>query len=447
MKYETVKSIVLTVLVAFSALLTWNLWTYQPKYKLPENNVHEMSVSKEKEASQRDASELIKPLQVLFHIDEEHYGTVLEKDINSLLSKMGEWNFYDFGSARILDSDEIEDLAQTNNRIEITYPGSVPFDLYKGVIHFETDVLPNGSFDRIVINLDTGIKNDQNVHFISTNEGRVYGSNVNPDFIAALLTETRRKKNNYDEYKAFKLSGKSGHDRIIYVTTKEKELDGFIYKIEYINPDKFKDALFRSPEKVRKAPLPDGEQYTDDRSVMNVDYSTSMIDYINPGQSSVKESLGNQENVLKRSIDFVNEHRGWTDNYRYFSMSVYEKKTTFQLFMNDYPVFNEQGMANIRQYWGREEIFEYKRPFFSNQLPLMPAKVVLPSGETVMNTLLDHLKLEPDVVESILIGYRLTKDTSIPEMITYEPSWYYLYGGSWLRFDLEEMRGDMSGLE
>ncbi|MCR2822731.1 YycH family regulatory protein [Lederbergia panacisoli] len=450
MKYETVKSIVLATLVALSAFLTWNLWTYKPKYELNDTKyVHEMSVVDNREASQREASQIIKPLQVLFHIDEKHFGTVREEDISELLTEVGKWNIYDLGSARILDYDKIQELAQSNNRIELIYPDSVPFDLYKGAIHFEADVLPNASFDRIVIKLDSDEKDGPAVYFISTNEGRVYKSNVNPDLVAALLDETRKKKSKYDEYKPFEMPGEGSPDRIIFLTTKEKALDGFIYRIEYINPEKFKDALFRDPKKVRKDPLPDGEQYTDDRSVMNVDFSTNMIDYINPGQNSIsEENPSNQDDVLKRSIDFVNEHRGWTDNYRYFGMAEYEKKTTFQLFLNNYPVFNEQGMTNIRQYWGSEEIFEYKRPFFSIQFKLPEqTRTVLPSGEDVMNFLLDDLKLNPDVLESILIGYRLSKDSSSPEYVSLEPSWYYLYGGSWIRFDLEEMRGDMSGLE
>jgi len=445
-KYETVKSIALTVLVACSVLLTWNLWTYKPKYELNDTKyVHEIFI-----AEPRDASQLIKPLQVLFHIDEEHYGTVLEEDINGLLSEMSKWNFYDFGGARILDLDEIQKRSQSNNRIEITYPDLVPFDLYKGVIHFEADVLPKASFDRIVINLDEKAKGGSLVYFISTNEGRVYESNVNPDHIANLLRETRRKKFVYDEYKPFELRGEDNHNRTIFLSTRDKEMFKNNYKIEYFSPEKFKNALFRDPAKVRRDYFSNGEQYTDDRSLMNVDYATNMIDYINPGQEAVTENPITNSDVLRRSIDFVNEHGGWTDNYRYFDMAVYEKKTVFQLFMNNYPVFNEQGMANIRQYWGSEEIFQYKRPYFSIHFPLPgPIKIVLPSGESVLNSLLEDPDFKQEMLESMLVGYRLSIESTTEgeKYIVLEPSWYYLYAGSWLRFDLDGMRGDLNGLE
>jgi regulatory protein YycH of two-component signal transduction system YycFG len=38
MRYENIKSGILTLLVLVSILLTWNLWTYQPNYETMENN-------------------------------------------------------------------------------------------------------------------------------------------------------------------------------------------------------------------------------------------------------------------------------------------------------------------------------------------------------------------------------------------------------------------------
>jgi len=443
-KYETVKSIVLTVLVALSVFLTWNLWTYKPKYEFSDTKyVHEISI-----AESREPSQLIKPLQVLFHIDEAHYGTVVEEDIKGILQEMSKWNFYDIGSARILEPYQIEKMSTDNNRIEIIYPDVVPFDLYKGVMHFEADVLPNASFDRIVINLDSNTKNSSTVSFISTKEGRVYDSNVNPDKVASFAIETRKKKNIYDEYKGFELKSQDGPKRVIYLPIEEQNMVGNTYFVEYINPDKFKNALFRYPTKVRRDIMSNGVQFTDDRSVMNVDYSTNMLDYINPGQETITEKSNNNRDLLKRSIDFVNEHEGWTDNYRYFDMGIFERKVVFRLFLSNYPVFNEQGMTEISQYWGSEEILKYKRPYFLKHPFGVPTKTKLPSGEYVLNSLLEDPSFKQEMLESILVGYRLSKSSSNTEteVLTLEPSWYYLYAGSWIRFE-NDKRGDMSGLE
>src|SRR5690606_26673462 len=195
--------------------------------------VHKISI-----ADQKDTAELIKPLKVLFHIDDEVYGTVLDEDINSILSQMSEWNIYNLGGARILDPEKIDELSHDGNTVEITYPDSVPFDLYKGVLHFEGDVLPNASFDRIVIDLDGDEKSGSSISFISTSEGRVYESNVNAEKVAALLKSTREKKKVYDEYTAIELEGSEGQKRTIYVTVKEKKMSVYQYPVEYFSPEK-----------------------------------------------------------------------------------------------------------------------------------------------------------------------------------------------------------------
>jgi len=49
LKYEHIKSIILGILIVTSLLLTWNFWTYQPRYdELQETKVvQEVSLSSE----------------------------------------------------------------------------------------------------------------------------------------------------------------------------------------------------------------------------------------------------------------------------------------------------------------------------------------------------------------------------------------------------------------
>ena len=444
MKYESVKSILLSILVATSAILTWSLWTYQPKYPVIDKkymNMHEVSIAK-----QVDTADLIKPNKVLFHVNGLHYGTDDDNEISQLINEMSKWNFYDFSSEVISSRKSIENLSHSDNRVEIVFPDLVPLDVYKGIIHLETESFPRTDFDRIVINLaNESIEGASSVYFIDTDGGKVNESHVNPERIASLLEEINRNKRKYDKYSAFELKG----DRTLFLPTEEVELEKSQYYTDYIDPVKFKNALFRDPSKVRRDILQNGEKFTDDSSLMNVDYSTSTIFYANPGhiQAASLEITDNQ--VVKKSINFVNEHGGWTDNYRYFSKGKYEQMTIFRLFLNGYPVFNEQGMAEIRQNWGTDEIYEYKRPYFSLDfaVPGGKTKVILPSGEWALNYLLEDDDFNSELLEDLSIGYRLSKDTNNSKVLVLEPSWYYLYAGSWLRLDPEFLGGDILGLE
>ncbi|MBS4204309.1 YycH family regulatory protein [Lederbergia citrea] len=440
MNYEALKSIMLLLLVAASGILTWSLWTYQPKYEYDDKKyVHEISI-----ADQVDAVSVIKPTRVLVHMDDSHFGTVNEKNIDKLINSISSWNFYDIGHARKYTNQQIHQLSHSKNRIEITYPDLVPFDLYKGVIHLETDNFPNAAFNRIVINLDNDTT-EGSIYFISTKDEIVYESHVNPDRITALVAEIKRNKDKYDPYLPYKLP-KS--ERIMFLPSESKELVRYKYYPFYIDPEKFKNALFSDPSKVRRVIKANGEKFTDDLSLMDVDYMTNMIFYINPGQKSGTVLKNTDNHVLKRSINFINEHGGWTDHYRYFNIGDFDQKTTFQLFMNGYPVFNENGITEIRLSWGNEEIYQYKRPYFSLDIPLPgQTKVRVPSGEIALNTLLEDAELNPELLQELMIGYKLGKDSTNPKVLVLEPSWYYLYAGSWLPLDVDDERRKFSGLE
>ncbi|MEK3888851.1 YycH family regulatory protein [Bacillus sp. FSL K6-3431] len=442
MTYENIKSLVLLLLVLASGALTWSLWTYQPQLDFPDKKyVHEVSIS-----DQEEPVDLIKPTRILFHIDEIHYGTTEKKDIDELINEISLWNFYEISTTKILSNNRLQEISHSDNKIEITFPDLVPFELYKGVLHVESQNVPNAEFDRIVINLASDTQDSATIYFIDSVENRVFESHVNPERISALITKINTKKKEYEAYGKYSLS----EDRVIFLPKEKTQLLEYKYFSNYIDPEKFKNALFTDPSAVRRDILANGEKFTDISSMMNVDYLTNMIFYINPSHApGLNNRQENDKHLLKRSIDFINEHSGWTDNYRYFSIGKYQPITVFQLFKEGRPVFNEQGMTEIRQYWGAEEIYQYKRPYFSlyTDRPLGQRKVDLPSGEEVLKYLQENQEIQQNMLEDLLIGYNLVKDTANPKVLVLEPSWFYLYGGSWLRLTLEDVGGDFRGLE
>ncbi|CAM4197993.1 YycH family regulatory protein [Lederbergia lenta] len=445
MRYETIKSVVLLLLVVASAALTWSLWTYQPQLESSDKkNVHEVSIS-----NQEEPDGLIKPNRVLFHLDNVHYGTVKDKDIDPLINEIRGWNFYDISQAKVLSDARIHDISHTNNNVEIYFPDLVPFELYKGVLHVETNNVPNAAFNRIVINLASDSQDGATIYFVNTKENRVFESHVNPERISALITKINDDKKKYEKYGEYTLPS----NQTIFLPENKTKLDEYKYYADYIDPEKFKNALFKDPSAVRRDILANGEKFTDISSMMNVDYNTNMIFYINPGQDPGTLNLQESDkHVLNRSIDFVNEHSGWTDKYRYFSLGSYQQTTVFQLFIQGRPVFNEDGMTEIRQVWGAEEIYKYRRPYFSLDIsiPLTDKKSIeLPSGEEVLNYLKESSDIQEDIdlLEDIMIGYKLAIDPENPKVFVLEPSWFYLYGGSWLRLTIDDTGGDFLGLE
>ncbi len=441
MRYETIKSVLLIFLVLTSAVLTWTLWTFQPKYEFNDKKlVHEVS----KISDPKDVGEIVRPVKLLLHMDNEHFGIVDEKKIGETLQVLSSWSFYDLGDARSYSQDQIRSLAQRNNTLELIFPDLVPFDLYKGIFSFESESLPRGSFDRLVIHWEDGSGEDGTGFFISNKEGNVYESHVNYEHIQALLNHLDKQKSQFPEFKAYELPD----GRVKYLPAKETVMYRYHYYADYVDPTEFKDALFKDPSLVRKIREDStGEKLTDPTSMMNVDKATSMISYVNPSQATDETTSQDSMDLLKKSIEFINEHAGWTDNYKYFSMDPTTQKTTFQLFLKGYPVFNTEGMSEIKLYWGKEEVYQYRRPYFSLDIPLPnPDKVYLASGEEVMDTLLADPNIDIDKLHELILGYRIYKNPENSKVIILEPSWYYLYKDTWERFEVKEVRGNLSGL-
>ena len=154
------------------------------------------------------------------------------------------------------------------------------------------------------------------------------------------------------------------------------------------------------------------EEYTDSTRLMTVNKDTHMISYINPSQKSTL--LSSSSDLLAKSIEFVNNHAGWKgSNYRFDRMNETNQSVSFRLYSDDYPVFNQLGMSEIKEIWGDEQIYSYKRPYFTLDfaLPDETQKVVLPSGPDVMKQLETKRNYDYVNIEDVAIGYKLSIST------------------------------------
>ncbi|WP_164525658.1 YycH family regulatory protein [Siminovitchia acidinfaciens] len=436
MRYETIKSVLLVFLVITSGVLTWNLWIFQPTYEFNDKkHVHEVSISDPK-----DIGDVIRPVKLLLHMNSNHYGIVDEKKVDETLQELSGWTFYDLGEERIFSRDQIKGLAQNEKTLELIFPDLVPFDLYKGILRLEAEKLPQGSFDRLFILWEDREHEDGTAYFLDSKEGKVYESHVNSDHLKALFNRLKNQESQFDKFEPYELPD----GRLKYLPAKETIMFKYKYYADYIEPEKFRDALFKDPLLVRND---NGEKFKDSTSRMDVDESTNTIFYVNPSQAADAKTNQVDPDLLKKSIEFINEHAGWTDNYKYFSIDPSTQKTTFQLFLKGYPVFNREGMSEIKLYWGKEEVYQYRRPYFGLDVPLPhPAKINMPSGEEVMDTLLADPNIDITKLQELILGYRIYKDPETNKVIVLEPSWFYLYDGSWERYVMEDVRGNLRGL-
>jgi len=440
MRYENIKSGILTVLVLVSILLTWNLWTYQPNYETMESSdyVKEVSLSEKQEVQK-----IIRPDQLLYHVKGQHYGTNNTGDMEKVIKELSRWAFFDV-KKYTNEVKDIKKLIHDSGNTEIIFPGEVPIELYRSVLNIEGKNIPAFNFDRIIINTENSAKENGIVYFVSTENQQVYISHISSANLSEFNRNFYLKATKYPRYFAYHASEK----RTIFLPEAATEMTTYKYLPVTLDSEEFKEALFSDPSFVQKSFVPSGEEYTNDSSKMTVNFESNLLRYVNP---TVEENFINTSyDLVKRSIDFVNQHGGWTDPYRYVDKNEYTHTVTFRLYsMDGYPVFNGNGMTEISEVWGRDEINKYIRPNIALELPLTTemVKVTRPSGHDALKFLQNKKNFKPGLLEDMILGYRMERDSKENKLIVLEPAWFYRYDKSWGQITMEDLGGSQHGLE
>lgn len=443
MNFERAKSIILIILVGTSIFLTWSIWTYEPEYDLFEQSSEFIKIKSDVQI----VSDVIKPVSILFHGNGQHFQTSNPAEINEMEKEFSQWRFSGIKEVSVKRLQrKFDDFVHEDGSIEIEFSDDIPISLYKTVLNITDKEVPEFSFDRIIIKQKDISGNESAVYFVSYDQEEIYQGMVNSKKLRNFMDSFYRGSyDKHPEYTAETINSK----RTLFVPENPVKINRLEYYIDYLDIGDLKSALFINPKYVRQEPVSVGEEYTDGTRLMTVNKDNYLISYINPAQKS--KLFGSSSDLLQKSIDFINDHAGWeNNNYRFAYMSENEPRVVFRLFVNGYPTFNESGMTEIEQIWGKEEIYSYDRPYFKldSVLPSVGSPETLQSGKEVVNQLKSKDNIDFNSVEDISIGYKLNKslDSKLVTLVTLEPTWYYRVGDKWFIVPFEE-GGGQSGLE
>lgn len=439
MKYETIKSIVLLILVVFSILLTWMLWTYQPNYdtlKESGNTVEEVSLGETKELNK-----IVRPERLFLHQGEKHYGTFDSFEIDQTMKELSLWEFSEFEDISELVKN-IPSFIYDKNALELIFPDIVPLKEYRSELQLPSNDIPKSNFDRIVIDLEPESREGGVVYFISSKEHEVLRAYVSSSLI--------------NDFKERYLVDKSGNEKFAlyepinresFTMLRKEPVKIALYKhlLFKISTEKLRDALFSDPNLVSKNYSSFGEEYTDTSTLMSVNYETNTVSYVKT-EDVESGTTTKSEHLLEKSIDFINSHGGWTDNYRYVGMDESEQVILFRLYdLSGYPIFGDNGVSEILQIWNASGINKYYRSNFILGNRVEATEITLPSGVSVLEELKQMEELNLDFLQDMMIGYQISKDTE--NVIFLEPAWYYKYNDEWKKVPSSEDGGIKHGLE
>lgn len=436
LKYENIKSVILTLLVGISLLVTWNLWTYQPSYKELENadTVQEVSLS-----SKKEIKDIVKPDQVIFHKGNKYFGTSEDLELENIMTELSRWNFDHFKNISA-EIENIYEIVENNEVVNILYSGSIPISLYKSVLLIRDKNVPSFNFDQIVINMEVEQNGFGVIYFISHENQQIYQSMVPVASISGVKEKYFRQAEQYNPYFQYKM----GSNKMIYLPEDETQLVSYQYLTTPLNAGKLKDALFSDPSRVQKDVSAIGEEYKDASNLMKVNNVSNMILYVDLAEEETKAI--NSNDLLHKSINFVNEHGGWTDNYRYVELDNAQKAVLFRLYLAGYPIFSENSdVSKLRLEWGKTDISSYERSNFSRNFSLSLLKTTyqtnMQSGHEVLERIQQMDSFNSNLLEDISIGYQMKKDSQ-SLLVDLEPCWYYLYDGDWKPLTFEGVGGE-----
>lgn len=440
MNLERAKSIVLFLLIAISTYLTWSIWTYKPELKKIDQGP--FLVIDREEKTVRD---VIKPSSILIHRNQRHYQTSSLADLEKASAQMSKWNL---SNAKKLSTrmtkKEMNDFMHEDGTVEIIFPDDVPFQLYKNALGMVNKEVPTFSFDRILYKQKDIQSKESILYFVSSQELSILEASITTKRLSAFHTTFFQEANTYPEYVAPPVN----NEHKVFVSKNEISLPRYKYLIDSLNIKNFKNALFTDPVNVQREKVVSGDEYTDSTRLLSIDKTTHMLSYINTSQKV--KILSSSSDLLKKSIEFVNNHAGWKEsNYRFVHLDEKNQRVVFRLYHDGYPVFNHLGMSEIEEIWGKDEIYSYQRPYFIFQAadPFEQSFVSLPSGEEVLNQLKRMRKFDYFNLEDITIGYKLSMAPLDDNLMFLEPAWYYRSGGDWLAVPFDEAGGELNGLE
>lgn len=437
---ELIKTVVLILLVLLSMTLTFLIWTFTPKYPTIEQKpTVDISISKKSQIT-----DVIKPYKLLFNFEEGLKGTADPADIEKVVSEVRNWLISDFKLVDDnFDRDNLDMSIREKNRFTLFFPAEVPLSVYSNALNIEEYKIPEITFDRMIFEWK-----DSNavmtIFLLSKKNNMLYTAKANIVDILKFEQTVLAKGANLSDY----VELRPGKAPFIVVPVDKPEILRNTYSQGEISPSRFRDALFRDPNSVKRSKVEVNlNEFQDDRAIMTINTLSKDLDYVHP--TSKSNELAIPSDLLFNTFDFINEHGGWTEDYRFTYIDPLSRYVEYQLYVNGTPVFSDTSTTTkMKLTWGKEQIYRYMRPYYTldSSLPSETEIKVLPSGFEVGEMLIESKEIDFSIVEEIITGYYMKHDRE-NNLFMLEPCWYYLINDNWIRFSPEQFGGEMIGLE
>ncbi|GEL76352.1 YycH family regulatory protein [Tenuibacillus multivorans] len=444
MKLEQIKSIVLFLLVSFSLLITLALWTYQPQFEElePPDYLEQTKLN----GVEKTLKELIYPEKVIFHNYNEHKQLTEKSDEISFYKEMLEWDFSTINPYLTSNENVInryinweEPLGWVHDNrtqtVEIKFPVDIPIDLIHQMFSIDSEgtTWGNQTFNKLFYHLS---QSDQEVEVIFSSDqhsevlmGKIQSSQTYQR-IAGLLNSERlmvhMQRYNFGQH-------------AIYLPNKEINMPNHALLTDSLSIETMKNVLFKNPSLVEQTLLDQNTYYTDGTRALSTEpvlRNDEYLEFVNP--LSNENGYSSTEDIIANSIQFTNDHTGWTDDYKIDDIRDTMSMIKYRMYYDGYPIFDsniDPSLTEMEQHWRSNGLYQLKRPLFKTSNTHFSSEEeykTLPSGEMVFETLQRlNERISLELIEEVQLGYKLEIRSDISNVLILEPEWHIKYRNSW----------------
>ncbi len=443
LKYlEQIKSFVLFVLVLLSISLTFSIWTYKPNYDTIEKTNVNISIEKKLQLT-----DVLVPYRMVFHENGIWRGTDRSEDMKPIMSQMKNWQVTNLVHVSNNANDsKMNQLLEEDNRFTLFFPGEVPYPIFQSLLPSIEKKPSNISFNQMIVDWSQLSTNEElTVFFANTTKRQLYKAKIHVKSEDIFNKQVVNQSYKLERYLAFVRDKES----TLYLPAEQSKMMQYTYLISTSSIDRFKNALFANP-KIVKSSVDNAsmkEVYTDGVSMLTVNNNERVLDFVNTTASDNLETLEESKLVLN-TFEFINEHGGWTGDFRFDALDYNYNKVLYQLYMQDYPVFTDSHVTSTKivTVWGDNRIARYTRPYYKLVSVPENSAVTIMNGQNVVNKLMESKKVNFNTVKEVRPGYYLT-ESNRPNVFVLKPAWFYLINGKWTVLSPANVGGAQVGLE
>ncbi|WP_182200320.1 YycH family regulatory protein [Paraliobacillus salinarum] len=434
MKLETWTTIVLIFLVVLSLLLTIAIWNYQPSNEELASNEDLIEAQLSGEAQTK--RETIQPSQIIYHVAGQPVGLKMKEDELSLYEEMQTWSIFDFSKTEI----DYEAINKEQNLTEIIFPTAVPNEIVRDLFMVDDELIPEGSFDRLYINLSNS-QGDPQLVFINASTGAAIRASVQNYSQIVTYLNNYRDNNVTSNYLVYK----NNEDVNIYLP-QELSISSYLSSYKEIEVNPFINLLFKTPSSVKSSFLKEGAMiYTDGTRELTRD--TNRISFTDPtnATSTNDQEIDDYQLLDQVHNNFINTHLGFTadDPYRFIltdlSTTARTNVVNYNLSFNGRPVYQIDSLTRISVQWHDQKVHKYIHPNIQLLDIRGPGQESNILDASAVISILQGDSYTNRSVYDVTIGYKLEQQSG-RQLYKLTPTWYVKVIGGWEELELPEQR-------